>query len=68
MALPFAFWLYRRESRNELQRSFQMTICPECETAGEGNVDTVCQCGGTMVLQSTVRWVDDVKTESEHTG
>ena len=57
--LPVAYWLFRRESRRELESALQMTICPKCETAGEGNADTVCQCGGTFVLQSTVRWVYD---------
>ena len=57
--LPVAYFLYRRESRRELANSLQMTICPKCETAGEGNAEVTCGCGGIYVLQSTVRWTDD---------
>src|SRR5689334_10053650 len=35
--LPVAYWLFRRESNRELESAKQMTICPKCETAGEGN-------------------------------
>ena len=58
MGFPFAYWLYRRESRRELERALQMTICPKCETGSEGNAGATCECGGTFVLQSTVRWED----------
>jgi hypothetical protein len=57
--LPVVYWLLRRESARELQRAVQMTICPKCEATGEGNADTPCQCGGSYVRQSTVRWIDD---------
>jgi hypothetical protein len=56
--LPVAYWLYRRESRRELESALQMTICPKCETAGEDNAGAACPCGCTFVLQSTVRWED----------
>jgi hypothetical protein len=61
--LPIAFWLFRRESRKELERSAQMTICPKCETAGESNAEAVCDCGGRFVLQSNVRWIDGPESE-----
>jgi hypothetical protein len=57
--LPVAFYLFRREQSKELEHSTNMTICPKCDTAGEGNAETPCNCGGTFVLQSTVRWLDD---------
>ncbi len=57
--LPVAYWLFRRESARELESSMQMSICPKCEATGEGNAGTPCECGGSYVRQSTVRWVDD---------
>lgn len=66
LGLPVAYWLFRHERSKSLASSAQMTICPKCDTAGEGNVDAGCECGGNFVLQSSVRWVDeeeDVKEE-----
>ena len=62
--LPLAYWLFRRESRRELERALQMSICPKCETASEGNAEAACECGGTIVLQSTLRWVDEESSAS----
>lgn len=59
VVLPFAFWFFRHERNKEFERSSSMTICPKCETAGEGNADTDCACGGKFVLQSNVRWVEE---------
>jgi len=64
LAVPFAFWLFRRESRRELERAANMTICPQCDTAGELNTGAACDCGGTFVLQSTVRWVDETDNKT----
>jgi hypothetical protein len=57
--LPVAYWLFRRESRREFENAMQMTICPKCEATGEGNAGAVCQCDGTFVLQSRVRWEEE---------
>jgi len=59
LGLPFAYWFFRRESRSELERSLHMTICPKCDTAGEGDAEADCDCGGAFVLQSSVRWADE---------
>ena len=56
---PFAVWLYRRVEKMDFERALRMTICPKCDTAGEGNAGAACECGGAYALQSTVRWVDD---------
>ena len=65
LGLPVAYWIYRRERRKELERSAQMTICPKCEIAGEGNADAACECGGKFVLQSSMRWIDDDEIEKQ---
>ena len=57
--IPIAFWLYRREVKQQFQRAACMTICPKCEVANEHNEGASCPCGGTFVLQSSVRWVDE---------
>jgi hypothetical protein len=62
--LPFAYWLFRHERRKQIARSREMTICPKCDTAGEGNAGEACNCGGSFVLQSSVRWVDDPESET----
>jgi hypothetical protein len=64
VGLPVAYWFFRREKAKELERSAQMTICPKCETAGEGDAGEACNCGGTFVLQSSVRWVDEPEHET----
>lgn len=59
VALPFAWFVYRRESRGELAKLTRQTICPKCEAGGESNDGAACECGGTFVSRSTVRWVDE---------
>jgi hypothetical protein len=66
--LPVAYWLFRRESGRELEHAKRTTICPKCETAGEGNAEATCECGGSFVLQSTVRWVDDEPSATSEAG
>jgi hypothetical protein len=61
--IPVAYWLYRRTFRLELQRATYMTICPKCDTADESNEGQTCDCGGTFVTQSSVRWVEDEPKE-----
>jgi hypothetical protein len=57
--IPVAYWLFRRNVREELARAKYMTICPKCEKADDNNEGQACDCGGTFVAQSSVRWVDD---------
>ena len=64
VGLPVAFWFFRHERTKELERSSQMTICPKCDTAGEGNTNAACDCGGKYVLQSSVRWIDEEESEA----
>jgi hypothetical protein len=59
LGLLVAYWRFVQARSRGFERSLQMTICPKCESAGEGNVGTICACGGTVVLQSSVRWVDE---------
>lgn len=57
--IPVAYWLFRRTVREELSRAKYMTICPKCEKADENTEGQTCDCGGTFVAQSSVRWVED---------
>ena len=59
LGLTVAVWLFRREKRNHFERASQMTICPKCDTAAEGNAGASCECGGEFVLQRNVRWADE---------
>jgi hypothetical protein len=58
LVLPFSVWIYRRESHKEMTKASRRTICPKCDTAGEGNAGATCQCGGVFVPQSTMKWVE----------
>ena len=60
VTLPIAWFIYRRESRSELARLTRQTMCPKCEAGGETNDGAPCECGGTFVSRSTVRWVDEI--------
>ena len=59
VALPFAWFVYRYESKKELAKIKRRTICPKCDTAGESDAGAPCQCGGTIVSQSMVKWVEE---------
>lgn len=59
VTLPIAWFIYRRESRSELTKLTRQTICVKCEAGGESNDGAACECGGTFVSRSTVRWVDE---------
>ena len=58
IAAPFAYFVFRTERRKERARIAARTICPQCDSAGEGNANTPCQCGGTFVSASTMKWVE----------
>jgi len=58
LASPIIFIARRVESRKALRRAELRTICPKCDTAADGNAGATCQCGGTFVPSSTVKWVD----------
>lgn len=58
-ALPFAFVVFWYERRKQSGRNKKTTICPKCDTIGEGNPGASCHCGGSYVLLSTVKWVED---------
>jgi hypothetical protein len=59
LGFPFACWVFRRESRRELEKTMRRTICPKCDTSAEAHAGTACQCGGTFVPQSKMKWVDE---------
>jgi len=59
VTLPIAWFIYRRERRSELAKLTRRTICPKCDTSGEGNDGTSCKCGGAFVSQSTMKWIDE---------
>lgn len=59
IGLPVAIWLFKREKARGIERCSQMTTCPKCDTAAEGNAGSPCDCGGSFVLQSTVKWIDE---------
>ena len=56
VAAPFAYWIFQRERRKELAKIARRTICPACDTAADGNAGAACQCGGSFVLTSTMKW------------
>lgn len=58
-AIPFAFFVYRREKRRELASLRARTICPTCDIAAQGNEGATCQCGGAFVSLGTVKWVEE---------
>ncbi len=59
VALPFAWFVFRRESKRELCKLVRRTICPNCDTAAESEAGAKCQCSGTFVSQSTMKWIED---------
>jgi len=59
LAWPFAWFVFRRESKNELAKIHRRIICPKCDTAAEGEAGVSCHCGGIFVSQSTVKWIED---------
>ena len=60
---PIAFWAYRHELRKDIAKSNRMTICPQCEQSAAGNIGATCDCGGSFVPQSTVKWVEPEPTD-----
>ena len=59
IVFPFAYWVFRRERRSELQKLTRRTICPKCDASSESNDGTACECGGAFVPQSTMKWIDE---------
>jgi len=59
IALPFAWFVFRTESRKEMEKLDRATICPKCDTASDTNPGAPCQCGGQFVPQSSLKWIDD---------
>lgn len=55
---PIVFLARRVESRRAMRSAGVRTICPQCDTAAESNAGAACQCGGTFVLSSTMKWVE----------
>jgi hypothetical protein len=58
IAAPFAYFVFRYESGKELARITRLTICPQCDTAGEDNAGVACKCGGAFVLAGTMKWIE----------
>jgi len=61
--LPLCWWISRREGKRKLHSAIHRTICPKCETAAEGNAGLSCDCGGSFMPQSTVKWSDEPKPD-----
>jgi hypothetical protein len=63
---PFGWWLYRHESKRHLAKALAQTICPKCEIAAETDAGLPCECGGSFVPLSTVKWeeAEEVKDGS----
>jgi hypothetical protein len=59
ISFPFAWFIFRRETRNELAKLKRRTVCPKCDTSGEAEEGTNCSCGGVFVSASSVKWVED---------
>jgi hypothetical protein len=59
ITLPFAYWIYGREKKRAFAAASSATICPKCETAGEGNEGSSCECGGTFSAQSKMKWAEE---------
>jgi membrane protein implicated in regulation of membrane protease activity len=64
LTIPFAYWVFRRESRKELEKLTRGTICPQCEETGEGNAGTTCACDASLVHQSTMKWKEETSDET----
>ena len=58
LASPIIFIARRVESRKAVRKSQLRTICPGCDRPDEGNAGARCQCGGTFVPSSTIKWVE----------
>jgi hypothetical protein len=56
---PVIFIARRYESRKALRKAERLTICAQCDSAGEGNAGATCSCGGTFVPSRTLKWVED---------
>ena len=49
--------------RKQIEKELAQTVCPACGTLGQRNHGGPCNCGGTFVKVSEVRWVDDAVEE-----
>jgi hypothetical protein len=58
VSAPFAYWVFRHESRKELAKIERRTICPKCDTASNSNAGSSCKCGGSFVPSKTMKWVE----------
>ena len=63
VTLPIVFVAARYERRKSVRKAASRTICPKCDTAGESNAGTACECGGSFVPQSSMKWVEDEERE-----
>ena len=59
LAFPCARFVFRRETKNQFGKIQRRIMCTKCYTAAEGEVGMSCECGGTFVSQSTVKWIED---------
>lgn len=58
LASPVVFIARRYESKKSLRKAASRTICPQCDTPGDGNAGASCKCGGSFVPSSTMKWVE----------
>jgi hypothetical protein len=55
---PVVFLAGRVERKKAVRKAELQTICPKCDTGGEGNAGASCQCSGTFLPTSTMKWVE----------
>jgi len=55
---PIVFLARRIETKRAVRNAQLRTVCPQCDTAAEGNAGVPCSCGGTFVPSSTMKWVE----------
>lgn len=58
VAAPFVYWIFRHERKKELAKIKRRTICTQCDTAASSNAGTACECGGSFVPSSTMKWIE----------
>jgi hypothetical protein len=59
VASPLIFIAGRFGAKRELRNEEHRTLCPKCETVGNDNAGTTCDCGGAFVLTRELKWVED---------
>lgn len=59
LAIPSAWFIYRRESRRKLAKLTEQTICRKCDAFSQKNEGTACDCGGAFISLRQFKWVEE---------